>query len=281
MFRGITDCHYELDRNWRFIRINDHSLAYFGRQREELIGQSYWEVFPTLKDSIFKKQFNESISKSASVHFDVESVLYPGKWIEFHAYPTEERGVSVFFRDVTEHKRAAEETKRLATVIQEERDRLSALVNSIQDEVWFADAEKRFTLANPSALLEFGIKASAGEIDVEMFAQSLEVYRLDGSPRPIEETPPIRALEGEVVRNQEEIVRTPVTGELRFREVSAAPVRDTANNIIGSISVVRDITDRKRMEQKLQQSERLYRAIGESINYGVWVDIMGTSEWSK
>ena len=109
---GITDCHFELDRDWRFIRINDQSLAYFGGKREELIGQSYFETFPALRDSIFKEQYNEAISKSTSVHFDVESVLYPGKWIEIHVYPTEERGISVFFRDVTEHKRAEEDVRQ-------------------------------------------------------------------------------------------------------------------------------------------------------------------------
>jgi len=38
--------------------------------------------------------------------------------------------------------------------------------------------------------------------------------------------PPLRALAGEVVRNQEEVVRSPSTGELRHRLVNATPVRD-------------------------------------------------------
>ena len=267
---SITDCHFELDKDWRFIRINDHSLAYFGRQREELIGRSYFEVFPTLKRSIFEEHYTKAVSESTSVHFDVESVLYPGKWVELHVYPTEGRGVSVFFRDITERKLADEETKRLATVIQEERDRLSALVNSIQDEVWFADAEGRFTLANPSALREFSLGVSTKEIDVEKLAQSLEVYRADGSPRPIEETPPLRALQGEVVRNQEEMIRTPAGAELRYRAVSAAPVRDAANTIIGSVSVVRDITDLKRAEIALRESEERFRAFMDNSPAIAW-----------
>lgn len=150
-------------------------------------------------------------------------------------------------------KLADEKTKRLTALLQEERDRLSALINSIQEEVWFADTEGRFTLANQSAVWNFEL-ASLNEVMVEKFAQSLEVYRPDSSPRPVEEAPPLRALQGEIVRNQEEIIRIPASGELRYREVNAAPVRDAANTIIGSVSVVRDVTERKRLEQELREN---------------------------
>jgi len=130
--------------------------------------------------------------------------------------------------------------------------RLLALIDSIPDEVWFADAQGRFTLANPSALREFNMGAS-GLPDVEGMARRLEVYRVDGSPRPVEEAPPLRALRGETVRDQEELVRTPVHGELRYRQISASPVLDAAGHIAGSVSVVRDITGRKRAEEERQR----------------------------
>ena len=72
----------------------------------------------------------------------------------------------------------------------------------------------------PAGLAEFGM-VSAGGVSVEELARSLEVFRADGSPRPVEEAPPLRALRGELVIDQEEIVRTPATGELRNRLVSA------------------------------------------------------------
>jgi PAS domain S-box-containing protein len=88
---------------------------------------------------------------------------------------------------------------------------------------------------------------------VEKIASSLEAYRPDGTPRPVDEAPLIRALRGEKIRDQKEIIRTPATGELRHRQVSAAPVRDATGDIIGSVSVVRDITERRKAEAALEK----------------------------
>ncbi|HEX9023604.1 MAG TPA: histidine kinase dimerization/phosphoacceptor domain -containing protein [Geobacteraceae bacterium] len=155
--------------------------------------------------------------------------------------------------EIEVRKRAEEEVKRLLASVQEEKERLSCLVNGISDEVWFADPNGTFTLANPSAVREFSLGSPFGG-DVSALAASLEVYRSDGSPRPVEEAPPLRALSGEVIRDEEEIIRTPGRGVLRHRQVSAAPVRNADGEIIGSVSVVRDITDRKLAEETLREA---------------------------
>jgi PAS domain S-box-containing protein len=166
-------------------------------------------------------------------------------------------GVVLVFRDITERKKLEKEAHRLLGAVQQERDKISSLLNSINDEVWFADTEKRYTLANPSAIKEFKLDSSAQSINVEK-------YRPDGSPRPVEEAPSLRALKGEIVKNQEEIIRTPASGELRYRQVSSAPVRDSEGNIIGSVSVVRDITELKQLQNRLQEhAENLEKLVEE------------------
>jgi len=162
--------------------------------------------------------------------------------------------------EIAKRIKMEKETDRLLAAVTEEKERLAALVNSMTDEVWFADTEKRFTIINPPALQEFRLTKDAG-VDVETLAAGLEAYRSDGSIRPMEEAPPLRALRGEVARNEEEIIRTPASGDLRYRRVSASPVRNADGAIIGAVAVVRDVTEQKEAEEAIRrQSAKLEEA---------------------
>jgi PAS domain S-box-containing protein len=172
-------------------------------------------------------------------------------------------------RDVTGLERAEVERQCVINGLAREKDRLEALVNSITDEVWFADFEGKFTMVNPSGAQQFAL-GMADATDVRRLAESLEVLDPAGGPRPVEQSPALRALRGEVVRNQGEIVRIPATGELRHRQVSSAPVRDSNGSIIGSVSVVRDITDHKLIEQALRKSEERLKRAETIAHLGSW-----------
>ena len=176
------------------------------------------------------------------------------------------RGAVAFGTDITERRHDERKIRELMASVQNERDRLSSLLESIPDEVWFADARGTFTLANPAALRQFGLFSPG--IDVEALARSVEVLRPDGTPRPASEAPPLRALNGETIRDQEEIVRMPVSGELRARQVNAAPVMDHTGAVIGSVSLVRDITDTKKASRALEESERRYRSLFDNLMDG-------------
>ncbi len=61
-------------------------------------------------------------------------------------------------------------------------------------------------------------------------------------------------------------------GALSYRQVNAAPVRDLDDNIIGSVSVVWDITETKKVEKALRENETKYRDLFKTMQEVFYID---------
>ncbi|HXG67219.1 MAG TPA: PAS domain S-box protein [Blastocatellia bacterium] len=101
---SITDAFYTLDRQWRYTYINPQAERHFGQPNEVRLGRVVWELFPAAVGSVFYEQFHKAVAEGAPAHFEAVSPV-TGKWIETHAYPSAE-GLAVYFRDITGRKEA-------------------------------------------------------------------------------------------------------------------------------------------------------------------------------
>lgn len=258
----------EFDPEFRVIRWSKAAEKIFGWSETEILGKAISEIKWVYQEDVetvdrvssgFLKGKSPA-SLNINRNYRKDGTIIYCEWYNSSIYDSEGKLTSVLSQvvDITERKESEEAVETLMNSVQQEKDRLAALVNSIPDEVWLTDANQKFILTNPSARSAFVLNP-ADQIEVERLAQNLEVYRKDGSLRPLEEAPPLRALKGETIHNLEEMVRTPLSGEIRFRQVSAAPVKDPGGNIIGSVSVVRDITELKKTESDLRQHEKELR----------------------
>ncbi|MDD5189822.1 MAG: PAS domain S-box protein, partial [Dehalococcoidales bacterium] len=266
MVEGCALCQMIYDKkgrpvDYRILDANPMFEKYIGMRLRKIADKNIRSLFPHAKMKIIQR-FGKVVRSGEPAHFENYSHDLK-RWFEVRAYKTDPGYFALLVMDIHERKDTERKIHQLATAAHHEQERLKALVNSIPDEVWFADLQKTFTLANAAALKEFGNYAEG--TGIESLANGLEVYRPDGTPRPVDEAPPLHALKGEVIKNQIEVVRTPGQPALRYRQVSAAPVKDAGGKIIGSVSVVRDITDTKEIEKALQASEARYRTTLESI----------------
>lgn len=166
--------------------------------------------------------------------------------------------------DVTEREH---ERQRLYEQVREEKNRLAMVLNNISEEVWFHDAAGRVILANPAAEKGFG-KVQGSEITSH--AESIETFYPDGTARPVNDNPIVRALAGEEIRDLEEIVKLPVSGELRTRCVSSIPVYGSDDSVVGAVSVVRDITERAVADRALSLNRARLEYATRLSRVGFW-----------
>ena len=248
---------------WVYLDANSNALQLLGKSREELIGRNVREILPDRGDHI-DTICSRVLEERIPYRYETEAL---GRVFQACLFPIGANAVVSSGSDITERAEAAREFERRFRAQSAENEWLSAVLDSMTDEVYFTDTEQRYTYVNPAAKRAFDPLSLNGRRVTEVIA-GLEVLRPDGSPRPVEEAPPLRALRGEVVRDQEQIVRDSRSRELRHLQVSSAPARDSAGDIIGSVSVVRDITERKRVEATLAadlRDTRLLRELGAQL----------------
>jgi PAS domain S-box-containing protein len=146
-------------------------------------------------------------------------------------------GAVLVFRNVTERKQAEEARARLAAIVESSED---AIVSKTLDGVilsWNAGAERLFgytpheAIGRPITLI---IPPDRQDEEHEILA---------------------RIARGDRVEHFE-TVRVSKQGRRIDISLTVSPVRDRAGRIVGASKIARDITDRKRAEEALQEADR-------------------------
>jgi two-component system cell cycle sensor histidine kinase/response regulator CckA len=263
---NIPQIGIALDPQARIVFANDHFLKLTGWKAHEIIDQDWFDLFiPENVREEVRKVFITVMSQQDTLGFSTyenQIVTRSGDLRDVAWSNVLTKDAQGHILDVTCLGIDLTERNQLEATLHESERFLSTIFDSIQDGISVLDAELNVVRVNQAMK-----KLYAHELPLEG-KKCYEVYH--GRSKPCRVCPTIRALStGNLEMNE-----VPLTGKERetgILELFAFPMLDDSGKSFGVVEFVRNVTDRKRAESALRESEEKFRTLVEKSPLGISV----------
>jgi PAS domain S-box-containing protein len=130
ILESVADAFYAMDADWRLTYVNRRAEAWWGRTRDELLGKVMWEEFPQAVGSASHAAHLQAAAERRVMNLETVSPVIH-RWIDLTIHPTADGGLSVFFRDITDRKRAEEARELLMREVDHRARNMLSVIQSI------------------------------------------------------------------------------------------------------------------------------------------------------
>lgn len=243
---SIQDCLLAIDADFKILYMNSPAIDRFGSQSENLVGQYFFDLMPMLKDTIIDKTFRNTLADGVSrrIRYNLD---YSGNALSFDiiTYPAP-YGLSIIALDISEQERIEKtlmESEERFKVISEQsmlgiaifQDGVAKYINQAARDIVEYEFEELFHFSWKD------LHEAIHPDDLSFVTEQL-LKKQDGSE--------------DVITNYTFRIITK-DGRLKWVELYSKSIlyMGTTANLITLI----DISERKRIEEALLESEMKYR----------------------
>lgn len=248
-FDALPDALYLFDTNRRLTRLNRAAAKLTNARTGALLGQRCCDMFWRV-DGAEECVVDRALANCEMVEVEMMTGDDRDRPTLLRVLPTRDptaniTGTIVIARDMSELRRAEAEAL-------EHKSFMSSLADLAPDEIYALDKEGRITWMNERA-------TAAGDAIATGFGGRYLTEIVGGESREKFDSSLQRTYDGQDTRCEVQVIRS--DGTVCHVEAHTSPLwRD--GDVTGALVFLRDITERKRAQERMAQSDKL-RAVGE------------------
>ena len=257
LFEDLNDAAFLADaETGRILDTNKQGEVLLGRTREEIIGMHQRELHPPEKADEYRQRFATHVREGHAADYDGEAIMKNGSIVpvSISAAPVtigEKQLILGLFRDITERKQAEE-------ALRESEKKYKRLFKATPIGITTLDMKGMITSCNPSVYTQGGY--SEDDLVGKHFSKITPIRARD-IPKFIKVFTSI--IRGEVPKPFE-VAYHHKDGTTGWTEVHVALIKANGKKV-GILVLQMDITERKKAEEALRESQERYRAL---VNLG-------------
>ena len=267
---NVVEGYYEVDLAGNFTFVNDAICHNLGYSRDELLGMNN-------RDYMDKETARKVLERFAEVYttgqpargFDFEVIRKDGTKLvvsssvslirDSQGQPTGFQGVTM---DITVRKRWEEK-------LRQSEARYQTILESIADGYYEVDLAGNFTFVNDAICADIGYSR-----DELLGMNNRDYMDKQNAKKVFERFAEVYTTGEPATEFGFEVIRK--NGTKLFAACSVSLIRDSKGEPTGFRGVIRNVTEQRKAEEALRQSEKKYRTILESITDGYYeVDLAG------
>ncbi|TAE59970.1 MAG: PAS domain S-box protein [Nostocales cyanobacterium] len=265
LFNAMVDVILVLDENGRYLKIAPTAANKLYKPAPELLGKTVHEIFTPSTAEKFINIIRQTLNtqKTTEVEYQLK-INHKRVWFSAKVSPISHKAVIWAARDITESKENAEIYKQAEKALQENQILLQLVMDSLPMAIFWKDKNSKFLGCNRQLLLDAGLSSRAeiiGKTDFDMpWREQAASYQQDDR----------KVIESGESKFKIEEKLTKINQTTRYIHTNKIPLHNLEGEIIGILGSYEDITERKEIEQALQESERRYATLTTSAPVGIY-----------
>jgi PAS domain S-box-containing protein len=244
-----------VDRHLRYLLAAGEALQVAGMKSEDLVGKTIWEALDPALATSYEPYFRQALRGEP---YSVEHESHDRCYISHGTPLYNERGqvyaVLAMSYDISDRKRVEAERQRAELALRESEEKLSLFIKHAPAAMAMFDREMRYLAYSQRWIEDYGLtEPIIGRSHYEVFPEISESWRRIHQ----------NCLAGAIEKSDDDRFDR-IDGSVEWLKWEARPWFNAAGAISGIVIFAEDITDRKRVEALLRQSESRFRLIVES-----------------